>query len=318
MRIFGSDRMDGMLVRLGLQEGEAITHPWINRALEKAQEKVEARNFDIRKNLLKYDDVMNDQRKAIFEHRLEIMRSDDLAEMVSDMRTDVVNDLVAHHIPERAYPEEWDSEGLREALQDAIGLDLPVDEWAKEEGIADEEIKARVTEAADKRAAMCAATIGPDVMRQIEKRALLEILDRDWREHIVQLDHLRQVIGLRGYAQLDPLNEFKSEAFALFEHLLSRLRVEVTRGLMNIEIGLPEEAPPPELPEMHAHKIDPMTGRDEMSDEPDRKTPRSSRPAAQVDKNNPATWGKTPRNAPCPCGSGKKFKHCHGAVSATV
>jgi preprotein translocase subunit SecA len=317
MRIFGSDRMDGMLRSLGLQEGEAITHPWINRALEKAQEKVEARNFDIRKNLLKYDDVMNDQRKAMFEQRLDVMHATDLSDTIADMRHEVVDDLVSQHIPERAYAEQWNAAGLREEVRGIFGLDMPIEDWAKEEGIAEEEIKKRIDDAVDARAAQRAANIGPELMRHIEKQVLLNTLDHDWREHIVMLDHLRQVVGLRGYAQRDPLNEFKTEAFALFEHLLSRLRTETTRALMNLEVQLqqPEE---PQLPQMQAHKIDPTTGRDEMGSEPDRRQPRSTRPAAVVDRKNPATWGKTPRNAPCPCGSGKKYKHCHGQVSATA
>ncbi|MFZ1990473.1 MAG: preprotein translocase subunit SecA [Alphaproteobacteria bacterium] len=317
MRIFGSDRMDGMMLRLGLQEGEAIVHPWLNKALETAQKKVEARNFDIRKNLLKYDDVINDQRKAIFEQRLDIMHAEDLADTIADMRHEVIETLVKHHIPERAYAEQWDSVGLREEARVIFGIDLPVEDWAKEEGIAEEEIKKRLTDAIDARASARAANIGPEVMRQVEKGILLQTLDHNWREHIVMLDHLRQVVGLRGYAQRDPLNEFKTEAFALFESLLERIGTETTRTLMNIEVRPVEEAPP-ELPPMQAHKIDPLTGRDEMSDEPDRRSPRSTRPAAVVDRKNPATWGKTPRNSPCPCGSGKKYKHCHGAVSATA
>jgi preprotein translocase subunit SecA len=321
MRIFGSDRMDGMLRTLGLKDGEAIIHPWINKALEKAQQKVEARNFDIRKNLLKYDNVMNDQRKAIFEQRLEIMRADELADTIADMRREVVQDLVAHHIPERAYAEQWDTAGLAAEAEKVLGLKLPVVDWAKEEGIADEEIEKRLLEAADARAAARAANIGPDFMRRIEKGVLLETLDRNWREHIVHLDQLRQVVGLRGYGQRDPLNEYKTEAFSLFEHLLSHLREEVTQSLMNLEVKM-EQAPPrpaPELPPMELHKFDPNTGRDEMGPaEPEKLQPRSTRPAAIVNPQNPATWGKPPRNSPCPCGSGKKFKHCHGAVSAAV
>jgi len=207
----------------------------------------------------------------------------------------------------------------QEALADSLisSLGGKVDEGVL--AAWDEEIKKRITDAADTRAAKRAANIGPEFMRHVEKSVLLQTLDHDWREHIVMLDHLRQVVGLRGYAQRDPLNEFKTEAFALFEHLLSRLRTETTRALMNLEFELrPAPEPEQELPQMQAHKIDPLTGRDEMSNEPDRRQPRSTRPAAVVDRKNPSTWGKTPRNAPCPCGSGKKYKHCHGAVSATA
>ena len=320
MRIFGSDRMDGMLRRLGLQEGEAITHPWINRALEKAQEKVEARNFDIRKNILKYDDVQNDQRKVIFEQRLDIMRAEDLVDTIKDMRHETVDELVTRYIPERAYAEQWDTEGLNEEAKVIFGLDLPVVAWGKEEGIADEEIRARIIEAIDARAAARATEIGPDVMRRVEKGVLLQTLDHNWREHIVQLDHLRQVIGLRGYGQRDPLNEFKTEAFALFESLLTRLRSEVTQTLMNIQVEA-RPAPPLEnqkLPEMEAHHIDPLTGRDDFAGPGMQPGQRVVPPPGQVDPNNPATWGKVPRNAPCPCGSGKKYKHCHGAVVASA
>jgi len=316
MRIFGSERMDGLLQRLGLREGEAIVHPWINKALEKAQQKVEARNFDIRKNLLKFDNVMNDQRKAIFEQRIEMMRLDDVSEVVRDMRHQVIDDLVGVHIPERAYPEQWDTPGLKNEVAKYLNLELPVEAWAQEEGIADEEIRTRLYDAADKSMAERAATVGPDLMRQIEKSVLMQTLDQRWREHLVQLDHLRQTIGLRGYAQRDPLNEYKSEAFALFEALLDRLRQDVTAQLMRLQfVAAPPE--PPALPKMQAQHINPTTGEDEMEE---------ARPGAPgqtvrlrtkepLDARRPETWGKVARNAPCPCGSGKKYKHCHGAVA---
>ena len=217
MRIFGTDKLDGMLQKLGLKENEAIIHPWINKALEKAQQKVEARNFDIRKNILKFDNVMNDQRKVIFDQRVEWMQDEVVVEVVADMRHTAIDDLVAKHVPENAYPEQWDTPGLREELKRVLGLDLPVDAWAKEEGIADEEIFARVERRADEHMAAKAAQWGPDVIRYIEKSILLQTLDHLWREHLVMLDHLRQVIGLRGYGQRDPLNEYKAEAFSLFE-----------------------------------------------------------------------------------------------------
>jgi preprotein translocase subunit SecA len=320
MRIFGSDKLDGMLQKLGLKENEAIVHPWINKALEKAQQKVEARNFDIRKNLLKYDDVMNDQRKVIFEQRLELMGDDTVDETIADMRHDVIDELVAKHIPEKAYPEQWDVASLDEALKAVLMLDLPVKDWAKEEGIADEEVRERITRRADEFMASKVAQWGPDVMRYVEKSILLQTLDHLWREHLVMLEHLRQVIGLRGYGQRDPLNEYKAEAFALFEQMVARLREAVTAQLMRVEIvQQPPAEEPEQLPYMEAHKVDPLTGDDEMALAP---APLVAALAGngngggggQAARNpkNPASWGKVGRNEPCPCGSGKKFKHCHG------
>ena len=254
MRIFGTDKLDGMLTKLGLKENEAIIHPWINKALEKAQQKVEARNFDIRKNILKFDNVMNDQRKVIFDQRIEWMQDAAAAEVVADMRHDVIDDLVAKHVPENAYPEQWDVAGLKEELKRVLGLDLPVDEWAKEEGIADEELFARVERRADEHMAAKVAQWGPDVIRYVEKSILLQTLDHLWREHLVMLDHLRQVVGLRGYGQRDPLNEYKSEAFNLFETMSQHLREAVTAQLMRVEI-VPQPAESTQtLPAMEAHK----------------------------------------------------------------
>ncbi|KQW19256.1 preprotein translocase subunit SecA [Afipia sp. Root123D2] len=308
MRIFGSDRLDTMLQRLGLKEGEAIIHPWINKALEKAQQKVEARNFDIRKNLLKFDDVQNDQRKVIFDQRIDLMRDQNVAETVADMRHALVDDLVTKHIPEHVYAEQWDTAGLKEELKRVLDLDLPVDEWAKEEGIADEELLARIEQRVDEHMAAKSAQWGPDVMRYVEKSILLQTLDHLWREHLIMLDHLRQVIGLRGYGQRDPLQEYKSEAFALFEGLIAHLREAVTAQLVRVEIVPPEDEQP-ELPQMEAHKLNPNTGEDEMAFAGASLVPVS---AADRDPSNPATWGKVGRNEDCPCGSGKKFKHCHG------
>ncbi len=307
MRIFGSDRLDSMLTRLGLKEGEAIIHPWINKALEKAQQKVEARNFDIRKNLLKFDDVQNDQRKAIFDQRIDLMRDQNVAETVADMRHALVDDLVAKHVPEHAYAEQWDVAGLKDELKRVLDLDLPVDEWAKEEGIANEEMLSRIEQRVDEHMAAKSAQFGPDVMRYVEKSILLQTLDHLWREHLVMLDHLRQVIGLRGYGQRDPLQEYKSEAFNLFEGLISHLREAVAAQLVRVEIVPPDEQP--ELPQMEAHKLNPNTGEDEMAFAQAALAPV---PASQRDPQNPATWGKVGRNEDCPCGSGKKFKHCHG------
>src|SRR5579871_6810664 len=319
MRIFGTDKLDGMLQKLGLKEDEAIIHPWINKALEKAQQKVEARNFDIRKNILKFDNVMNDQRKVIFDQRVEWMNDEAVAEVVSDMRHTAIDDLVAKHVPENAYPEQWDTPGLREELKRVLGIDLPVDEWAKEEGIADEEIFTRVERRADEHMAAKAAQWGPDVMRYIEKSILLQTLDHLWREHLVMLEHLRQVIGLRGYGQRDPLNEYKSEAFNLFDAMGTNLREAVTAQLMRVEIRTapPPEPPPQPLPFMQAHKIDPATGEDELAlaragAETLARHGITAVAGAERDANNPASWGKVGRNEACPCGSGKKYKHCHG------
>lgn len=314
MRIFGSDKLDGMLQKLGLKENEAIVHPWINKALEKAQQKVEARNFDIRKNLLKFDNVMNDQRKVIFEQRLELMRDETVDETISDMRHAMIEDMVAKYVPENAYPEQWNVVGLDHDLREVLTLALPVQDWAKEEGITGDDVRERITRRADEWMAGKVAKWGPDVMRYVEKSVLLQTLDHLWREHLVMLEHLRQVIGLRGYGQRDPLNEYKAEAFALFEAMVARLREAVTAQLMRVEVV---QSPPAEeaaqLPYMEAHKVDPTTGEDEMAP--------ALAPAlvgngngAQAERkaNDPSTWGKVGRNELCPCGSGKKFKHCHG------
>ena len=315
MRIFGSDKLDGMLQKLGLKENEAIIHPWINKALEKAQQKVEARNFDIRKNLLKFDNVMNDQRKVIFDQRVELMRDETVAETIADMRRAVVEDLVAKHVPENAYPEQWDTAGLKEELTRVLGLDLPVDQWAKEEGIADEEILARVERRADEHMASKVAQWGPDVLRYVEKTILLQTLDHLWREHLLMLEHLRQVVGLRGYGQRDPLNEYKAEAFNLFETMIANLREVVTAQLMRVQVTQQPAEEEPKLPYMEAHKIDPQTGEDEVGFAEARLAPAlagNGAPSAARNPNDPASWGKVGRNEVCPCGSGKKYKHCHG------
>ncbi|ABR61348.1 preprotein translocase subunit SecA [Sinorhizobium medicae] len=313
MRIFGSDRMDGMLQKLGLKEGEAIVHPWINKALERAQKKVEARNFDIRKNLLKYDDVLNDQRKVIFEQRIELMDAESVTDTVTDMRNEVIEEVVAKRIPERAYAEKWDAEGLKADVQQYLNLDLPIVEWVAEEGIAEDDIRERITAAADQAAADRAERFGPEVMQYVERSVILQTLDHLWREHIVNLDHLRSVIGFRGYAQRDPLQEYKSEAFELFQALLGNLRQAVTAQLMRVELvrEAPEEPQP--LPPMQAHHIDPLTGEDDFAPAGD--TLLAVAPTTR-DPADPSTWGKVSRNEACPCGSGKKYKHCHGVYEA--
>jgi preprotein translocase subunit SecA len=326
MRIFGSGRIDGMLQRLGLKEGEAIIHPWVNKALEKAQQKVEARNFEIRKNLLKFDDVMNDQRKVVYEQRKELMHADDVAHTVADMRHHVVEALIARHVPANAYAEQWNMHGLHAEVLRIFNLDLPLTEWAAEEGIADEEIRARLLDISDRKMAEKAANYGADVMRMVEKSLLLQVLDQVWKEHLLSLDHLRQGIGLRAYGQRDPLNEYKREAFALFEAMLDGLRERVTQMLAHIELrvdpGLDRALQPPAR-EMRETRQDPAFAEAEPASRPvegglapEVAAPvRSRQGAASVDPRDPATWGRVARNAPCPCGSGKKYKHCHGRVA---
>jgi preprotein translocase subunit SecA len=314
MRIFGSERMDGMLRKLGLEEGEAIVHPWINKALERAQKKVEARNFDIRKNLLKFDDVSNDQRKVIFEQRIEIMDADSISDMIGEMRQDVVDDLVAQHIPENAYPAQWSTKQLREDVVTYLNIDAPVDEWAEEEGIAEDNIRERLTEIVDKSAADRAERFGPEILNYVEKSVVLQTLDQLWREHLVNLDSLRSVVGLRGYAQRDPLQEYKSESFELFQALLANLRQVVTSQLMRVELAKQAEEPAPTPP---AHMETNRDGDAEPSDNDEIGT-LIEQHVAPEDRNadDPSTWGKVGRNETCPCGSGKKYKHCHGSFGA--
>ncbi|MGE0055849.1 MAG: preprotein translocase subunit SecA [Hyphomicrobium sp.] len=349
MRIFGSERMDKVLQTLGLKEGEAIVHPWMNKSLETAQKKVEQRNFDIRKQILKYDDVMNDQRKVIFSHRLDIMAEEDVSETVTELRQELVEELVTKHIPPAAYAEQWDTAGLKEEVENVFGLDLPVQDWAAEEGIADQEIKERLINATEAKVKAKESELGNDLYRQIEKMVLLQTLDHLWREHLVTLEHLRQVIGFRAYGQRDPLNEYKSEAFVLFENMLGRLREVTTGQLMHVELMPPDQQPalqPVELPQMEGHHIDPDTGYDDMQNtdervpehiarelamadaamqgararrfaptEPPKRQPLQTRKGeGGLDPNDPATWGRVSRNAECPCGSGKKYKHCHGKL----
>lgn len=320
MRIFGSERMDGMLQKLGLKEDEAIIHPWINKALEKAQKKVEARNFDIRKNLLKYDDVSNDQRKVVFEQRIELMDGEGLSETIAEMREGVIEEIVTKNIPENAYAEQWNVAGLKAEVAEFLNLDLPVEDWVKEEGIAEDDIRERLTEAADAAAKERAERFGPDVMSYVERSVVLQTLDHLWREHIVNLDHLRSVVGFRGYAQRDPLQEYKGEAFELFQALLGNLRQAVTAQLMRVElVRQAAEAPPPEAPDMFGSHIDGTTGEDDFQGGETALLVRQESNAIVApedrDPNNQATWGKVGRNEACPCGSGKKYKHCHGAFA---
>ena len=316
LRIFAGERLDAIMRTFGVAEGEAITHRWLNSAIATAQKKVEARNYDIRKNVLKYDDVVNDQRKAIFEQRQEFMEATDLSDIVAEMRRETVGDLVNRHLPPKAYAEQWDVEGLDERVKELLGLELPIKDWAAEEGIGNEEIEQRVLQAADARFAEREVQITPEHMRGLEKNIVLQMMDMQWREHLMHLDHLRNVIGLRGYGQRDPLNEYKTEAFALFETLLTDLRQAVTKWLMTIEVRYEEQPPLEPLPrgdlvEVH---MNPLTGENEVGSggavgllDPSQ---RQALPIAAL----PDGWERSGRNAPCPCGSGKKFKHCHGAL----
>ncbi|HEV7354141.1 MAG TPA: preprotein translocase subunit SecA [Brevundimonas sp.] len=314
MRIFAGDRLDAIMRTFGVAEGEAISHRMLNKAVETSQKRVEQRNYEIRKNLLKYDDVVNDQRKAIFEQRQEFMDSEDLSELVTDFRRDVVSDLVERHMPPNAYAEQWDIDGLNDKVKSTLGLELPLHDWAAEEGVSNEEVEERINAAADARAAERLEQIGAAQTRGLEKQFMLQMIDMQWREHLVHLDHLRGVIGLRGYGQRDPLNEYKTEAFNLFEGMLYDLRHNVTRWLMTVEFRF---QPPPEMPEFQEIHLNPGTGENEMTN------PAAQSPEQQLQGDDrarlpvsalPPGWERTSRNAPCPCGSGRKFKHCHGAL----
>ena len=346
MRIFGSERMDSMLSKLGLKDGEAIIHPWINKALEKAQQKVEARNYEIRKNLLKFDNVMNDQRSVVYEQRKDLMRIDDVSETVTDMRHEVVDAIVDDHIPEKAYPEQWDLDGMHDACRRLLGVDLPIKEWASEEGIADEEIRDRIAKEADVHVAAKLSNYGADMWRLAEKSLLLQILDQSWKDHLLTLDHLRQGIGLRAYGQRDPLNEYKAESFEMFENMLASLREQTTQLLSHVELRVAgpdeEDSPVPErrAPQMQETRREPAlasAGAGAPADGPPALPPgggggrapaprEAGEPAqatagngtvrrAAFDQRNPETWSRVGRNAPCPCGSGRKFKRCHGTLA---
>jgi preprotein translocase subunit SecA len=319
MRIFGSDRMGGMLQKLGLQQGEAIVHPWINKALEKAQKKVEARNFDTRKNVLKYDDVMNDQRKEVYAQRKEFMKLVDVADTVAEMREDVLSLLVSSRIPEKGFSENWQLADLAADVSRVFNMTLPIEEWGQEEGVDETHLRERIGRAVDEMMAAKAANMGPDLMRFIEKSLLIQTLDAVWKEHLYALDHLRQGIGLRAYGQRDPLNEYKSEAFALFTAMLVELKERVTSLLARVELA-PERsmAPPPMMRMMETHAEPESALMSELAlaepAPPPRMTMAPTR-TPEVDPNDETTWAATPRNAQCPCGSGKKYKHCHGRLA---
>jgi len=307
MRIFGSERLEKVLSGLGMKEGEAIIHPWVNKSLERAQAKVEGRNFDIRKQLLKFDDVMNEQRKVIFKQRLDIMQAEDLSNIVQDMRNEVIDDLVDQHMPQKTYADQWDTEGLHEALKESLNMDLPVIAWADEEGVDDEQIAERIESAADDMMAQKAVKFGPETMRMVEKQVLLSTIDTKWREHLVTLEHLRSVVAFRGYAQRDPLNEYKTEAFTLFESMLDSLRQDVTRQLAMVR-PMSDEEQKTMMDQMLAQQAAVEGNGD--TEEAETKTEK----IPEFDENDPSTWGNPGRNDPCPCGSGKKFKHCHGRL----
>jgi len=316
MRIFGSDRLDKVLSSLGMKEGEAIEHAWVNKSLERAQTKVEARNFDIRKQLLKFDDVMNEQRKVIFGQRREIMEAEDLSEIARDMRHQVIDDLVSVHMPEKSYADQWDTDGLQQAIREQMGIEAPIAEWAAEEGVDDNEIRERLEEVSDKKMAEKADTFGSDVMRNIEKQILLQTIDAKWREHLLTLEHLRSVVGFRGYAQRDPLNEYKTESFQLFESLLDSLRSEVTQKLAQIRPMTEEEqkAMLQQVMEQQRRANPALAAAAAGAAAASSGSEAAPAEAATggFDENDPSTWGNPGRNDVCPCGSGKKFKHCHG------
>jgi preprotein translocase subunit SecA len=321
MRIFGNNKVLDWVQKKGMADDEALTHRWLNKALQTAQTKVEARNFEIRKNLLRFDDVMNSQRKEIYSERIELMGTEDVSEVIGGMRRDVIDALVKRTIPESAYAEQWKTDELKADMQRIFGLDLPIDQWAREEGIAEEQITTRLTDATDRLFAQKAAQYGPEVWRQVEKSVLMQIFDQNWKDHLLHLDHLRQGIGLRAYGQKDPLNEYKREAFNLFSDLLTSLRESTVNVLATVQLRMdpPQEPSPAQFREVHE---DPALAA-QMADDPafDPADPNGGsgvatlpRPTADIDPNDPATWGRVARNASCPCGSGKKFKHCHGRV----
>ncbi len=316
MRIFGSERLDKVLTTLGMQEGEAIIHPWVNKSLERAQSKVEGRNFDMRKNVLKFDDVMNDQRKVVFSQRREIMSADDLSEIVSDMREQVIDDLIDEYMPPKTYADQWDTDGLHEAIKDKLTIDAPVQDWAAEEGVDDEQVRERLVKAADEMMAQKAVAFGPENMRNIEKQVLLQTIDSKWREHLLTLEHLRSVVGFRGYAQRDPLNEYKNESFQLFETMLDSLRETVTQQLSRVR-PLSEEEQKEMLAQMAAQQAQAQQAVDQATDRAEAvaEAEASGDALPGFDENDPSTWGNPSRNDKCPCGSGKKFKHCHGRLT---
>jgi preprotein translocase subunit SecA len=322
MRIFGSERLDSVLSKLGMKEGEAIVHPWVNKSLERAQAKVEGRNFDIRKQLLKFDDVMNDQRKAIFSQRLEIMEAEDLGDIVRDMRHQVAEDLIDAHMPPKSYPDQWDVAGLTAAVREKMTMDLPIADWAAEEGVDQTKMLERLIAQSDAMMDEKLAAFGVESMRSIEKQLLLQTIDAKWRDHLLKLEHLRSVVGFRGYAQRDPLNEYKTESFTLFEHMLDSLRQDVTQKLSQIRpISAEEQKALMEQyqAQLAAHQAAQAQARLSAVQATAGAVAAEAAvvagaPLAGFDEADPTTWGNPSRNDPCPCGSGEKFKHCHGKL----
>ena len=315
MRIFGSERLDKVLSSLGMKEGEAIIHPWVNKSLERAQAKVEGRNFDIRKQLLKFDDVMNEQRKVIFTQRRDIMEASDLSDVVGDMRAQVIDDLVHEHMPPKSYADQWNTQGLYADVITTLGIDVPVMQWADEEGVDDDDIRARLEEASDKHMVEKAEAFGADTMRNIEKQILLQTIDGKWREHLLTLEHLRAVVGFRGYAQRDPLNEYKTEGFQLFERLLDSLRTEVTQKLGQIR-PMSQEEQAQLIQQMQAQQAAAaQASEDAVARATSSPGGTGATPRDGFVEDDPSTWGTPSRNDACPCGSGKKFKHCHGRLA---
>ena len=323
MRIFGSERLEKVLTTLGLKEGESIVHPWVNKSLERAQAKVEGRNFDIRKQLLKFDDVMNDQRKVIFGQRRDIMEAADLQEITADMREQVIDDLIDQFMPPKTYADQWDTQGFQAAVVEQLNLNEPVAAWCEEEGVDDEVIRERLIEASDSMMAQKAEQFGPENMRNIEKQVLLQAIDGKWRDHLLTLEHLRSVVGFRGYAQRDPLNEYKNESFQLFESMLDSLRTEVTQKLGQIR-PMTEEEQQQLMSQMQERQAGAQVAAAQAAEdnsaapaatETTATTETGSTAVAGFDENDPTTWGNPSRNDECPCGSGEKFKHCHGKLA---
>ncbi|MCB9988931.1 MAG: preprotein translocase subunit SecA [Rhodospirillales bacterium] len=322
MRIFGSDKMEMLLSHkhIGLRDGEALTHPWISKALERAQAKVEAQNFEIRKNLLKFDNVMNDQRKVIYDQRREIMAADDAEELLSEMRYDVIEAIINNCIPFRSYVEQWDIDTLKSEVTRVLALDLPIEDWAKEEGVTEEEVSERINDAADRKMAEKAANTGPDIFRKMEKALLLQQLDKHWKEHLLNLDHLRQGISLRAFGQRDPLNEYKTEAFGMFEAMLDQLRESTTQLLSLVELNVDADAGSllmrraASTPTRETRQDPALMGSGGPRPEQARSNVAPFPERRAFNKDDPETWGKVQRNALCPCGSGNKYKHCHGKI----
>jgi preprotein translocase subunit SecA len=322
MRIFAADRMEMLLKsQIGLREGEALTHPWLSKALEKAQARVEHQNFEIRKNLLKFDNVMNDQRKAIYEQRREVMNaSDELDQLVEDMRLDVIEDILDRCIPKDSYPEQWDVETMHMETMRLLAMDLPLATWIKEEGITEQDIMDRISDAAAAKINSKKQLAGENAFRQMEKAFVLQTLDQHWKEHLLSLDHLRQGINLRAFGQRDPLNEYKTEAFGMFEKMLYSLRENITQTLSLVEVNLDprvmEAIQKPEEQEMHETRSDPaLQGLGATVSNKTQGKVQNMTQRTVFDQNDPTTWGGTQRNAPCPCGSGQKYKHCHGKAA---